>query len=97
MHRWNNRGCEQERKAMQVVARSGKPAGYSWRLWHDPRPRVASRAPSGPIRDWRYPMAAYRNQTAWNAVDRASYERCIEEWDHGTHPWATSARERDAA
>ena len=28
--------CKRETKAMKAAARSGKPAGYTWRLWNDP-------------------------------------------------------------
>ena len=85
---WQRSYCERERKAMQAVARSGKPAGYSWRLWNDPRgPKGAPKIETGPIRDWRYPCAAYKNATKWAGVDAEHLESCMLDWRAGTHPW----------
>ena len=90
------RECVRERKAMQAAARSGKPAGYTWNLWH--QPRKVRRIDMGPIRDWRYPSPAYKDGRAWADIDRASYDRCMEDWRNGTHPWCgTSVPETEAA
>jgi hypothetical protein len=38
MHRWKAKGCEAEVARMKVTARRhGKPAMYTWPLWHQPR------------------------------------------------------------
>jgi len=78
--------CRAAVKAFKAAARTGKPSDYTWHWWHSQtgKPRVIQ---TGPIRDWRYPAPAYKDGRAWAGVDRASYDACVEEWEHGTHPW----------
>jgi hypothetical protein len=47
------RQCKAETSRMKDVARSGKPPGYTWRLWNDPRPYKRTPVPTHPIpRRW---------------------------------------------
>jgi len=86
--------CAAETKAFKAAAKRGKPASYTWHWWHSQtgKPRVI---PDGPIQDWRYPPAPHRD-TRWNALNKASYERCMQEWASGVHPWQPRSA-RDAA
>ena len=58
----NATACKAETRAMKQAARSGKPAGYTWRLWHDPAagtPRPFRMPP--PI--WKAREAAWKRET----------------------------------
>jgi hypothetical protein len=45
--------CKDETRAMKQVARTGKPRGYSWRLWHEWDGPITRTIPTTPIqRAW---------------------------------------------
>ena len=82
------KGCAAERRAMQSVARTGKPAGYSWRLWWDPRPRVAKPVPTGSLRmpRWAYPTPAYLVEVPYPDQVEAQRQNRIQAWQEGRNP-----------
>jgi hypothetical protein len=76
MHPHAPSACVRERKAMQAAARSGKPCGYSWRLWNDPKAGTPRKVPTGSLHvpGWAHEGPAYKrilaDENTNAAVDR---------------------------
>lgn len=90
------RQCEQETRALRAIARTGKPAGYSWRWWWDPRPRVRREVPTGSMHmpRWAYPTPAYRIEVPYNERQEACRLNRIDAWLAGRNPWTYESGDR---
>jgi len=97
MHPRAPSACVAERRAMQSIARTGKPAGYSWRWWWDPRPRVAKPIPTGSLRmpRWAYPTPAHHIEVPYNDRQEAERLNRIAAWfEDGRDPWTFESGDR---
>ena len=67
-HQHRGRTCQQERKRMLASLKSGKPTGYTWRMWHDPKAGWPKPVATGPMRvpAWAYPTAAYKRDVPYS-------------------------------
>lgn len=93
----DKKGCEAERRAMQAIARTGRPAGYAWRWWWDPRPRVRREVPTGSLHTprWAYPVAAYKVAVENPRMEAERLNR-IAAWLRGENPWTFDSSDRSS-